>query len=286
MKAARESRLGLFVEKLVRLVYPLVPRNPVLLQTLRSLRARLPMASETLHGDFMEKFGKAYPRAVFIQVGANDGAIYDPLRRQILGRRWSGIMIEPVPHIFAKLTANYPIRRRLILENVAIAAADGERDFYSLVPVKNAVAKGLPKWYEGLGSFYKDVILSHRKYIPDIESRIVTSKVACMTFESLCRKHDIKVVNLVQIDTEGYDFEVIKLIDFTRLLPELLVYEHFHLSAEDQQACETLLRSYGYAIASYNLDTLALHIPSISESHRHLLQAWRTLEEQSVLNKR
>ncbi len=47
----------------------------------------------------MATFGRAYPDAQFIQVGANDGALHDPLRRELIRRNWRGIMIEPVPYV-------------------------------------------------------------------------------------------------------------------------------------------------------------------------------------------
>ena len=279
MTAVKENRIGRYISRLGYWLSPWVSRRPALLYMLRTLRARLPEAKQTLQGAFMQEFGRAFPRASFIQVGANDGSMADPLRRQILGRKWSGIMIEPVPDIFARLAANYRFRRQLILENVAIAAEPGERDFYSLKPVADLRAEGLPAWYSGLGSFYKDIILSHSKLIPDIESRIVTRKVPTTTFEALCKKHGIRSVNLIQIDTEGYDYEVVKLIDFTQLRPELLAYEHFHLSPEDRQACEALLHSHGYVTSAQWLDTLALHKPSISPSHSRLLQAWKAMQD-------
>lgn len=33
----------------------------------------------------------------FVQVGANDGVMADPVRRFLEYERWSGVMIEPLP---------------------------------------------------------------------------------------------------------------------------------------------------------------------------------------------
>lgn len=282
MNSVKNNRIGGFISRIGHWLNPWVSRHPTLLHALRSLRARMPEAKQTLQSVFMEEFGRSFPNASFIQVGANDGSMADPLRRQILKRKWSGIMIEPVPDIFSRLVANYRFRKKIILENVAIAAEPGERDFYSLRPVQDLRAAGLPAWYTGLGSFYKDIILSHKHLIPDIESRILTRKVPTTTFEVLCEKHGIRSVNLIQIDTEGYDYEVVKLIDFKKLRPQLLAYEHFHLSPEDRGACEALLHSYGYVTSAQWLDTLALHLPSISPTQSSLLGAWKALQEESL----
>ncbi len=39
----------------------------------------------------------------FIQVGANDGVLDDPIRALILEYRLAGLLIEPLPDIFEKL---------------------------------------------------------------------------------------------------------------------------------------------------------------------------------------
>ena len=49
--------------------------------------------------------------------------------------------------------------------------------------------------------------------------------VPCLTFDSLVSKHGVTAVDLVQMDTEGYDFEIVKLIDLDRLRPRLIMYE-------------------------------------------------------------
>ena len=43
----------------------------------------------------------------FIQVGANDGSLNDPIRQFILKNYLKGVMIEPQPKIFEKLKINY-----------------------------------------------------------------------------------------------------------------------------------------------------------------------------------
>lgn len=265
------------IDRLAARIRPWIPEIPALRRLLRRLRARLPAARVTPTSRLMEAFGAAFPRASFIQVGANDGATSDPLRRQIAARAWHGIMIEPVPHIFRKLQRNYEGVGRVILENIAIGAQDGQAEFHSLVAVDNPVAQGLPHWYAGLGSFRRDVILSHKTQIPDIEQRIVSQALPCLTFDSLCARHGIEHVDLIQIDTEGYDYEVVKLIDLRRLQPALVVYEHVHLSPEDRQACEQLLRGHGYEVASFHLDTLALRAPALAAQKPELVRLWREL---------
>ena len=44
---------------------------------------------------------------------------------------------------------------------------------------------------------------------------------------------------VVQIDTEGYDLEVLRLIDLARWQPSLVMYEHMHLDDEGRAAARS-----------------------------------------------
>jgi hypothetical protein len=61
----------------------------------------------------------------------------------------------------------------------------------------------------------------------------------------------------VQIDAEGFDFEVIRSIDFQRLKPSVLIYEHVHLG-DDEETCRRFLEERGYRVIRARLDSVAL----------------------------
>ena len=117
--------------------------------------------------------------------------------------------------------------------------------------------KGVPDWYDAIGSFVLDTILSHRDKIPDLESRLVATRVPAVTFNSLCARNGVDRVDLILIDTEGYDWEVIKNIDFSRYRPRLLIYEHFHLGSAREE-CRRYLEQLGYLTLSEGFDTFCL----------------------------
>jgi FkbM family methyltransferase len=190
----------------------------------------------------------------FVQVGSNDATHGDPLRRFILERSWSGIMIEPVRYVFDRLVENYAGREGLIFENVAVADANEAREFFYLGETDD----DLPKWYDRIGSFSRDTLLKHRSRIPDIEDRIVRCEVPCRTLETLLDQHGVDHVDLIQVDAEGYDFEIIKLIDFKRFKPAVILYEHKHLDEGDRAACATHLESKGYVRSEIGPDTLCV----------------------------
>lgn len=216
-------------------------------------------------------FADAYPEAFFVEIGSSDGERDDHLRAMILSRRWRGIMVEPVPYVFERLRDNYGGLGRVALENVAIAERDGRRPFYFLAQAEEG--EPVPPWYDEIGSFSRDVVLSHRRRIPDIERRIVRAEVPCVTFETLCRKHDVEHVDLLLLDTEGYDYEILKGIDFVRHRPRLVAYEHYHLSPRQRSECRTYLEGLGYETMEEGFDTWCLD----AQIDDRLSRRWRRL---------
>ena len=254
----------------------IVPRGSALHARLEVLRHKLPTArARSRVEQVIHAFADAYPDAYFIQVGSNDGTNQDPLRRAILTHRWRGILVEPVPHIFERLRRNYRLRDGLAFENAAIADADGTRNFYHLRPAEPGAS--LPPWYELLGSFSRDVILSHRGAIPDIDQRVIAAPVPCLTFETLCRRHGVARLDLLHVDAEGYDDVILAQVDLARWRPRLVLYEHCHLAPASAAALRERLRAHGYEMLEENLDTLCLRVAEPGTGDAALLRAWRGL---------
>lgn len=222
----------------------------------------------------MRRFGRLFPQAVFIQVGSNDGDQLDHLQRAILSGKWHGIMVEPVPYVFERLKANYGhLQSRVALRNIAIAPEAGSLPFWHLR--QDDETEDLPRWYDALGSFRKDVVLKHQQYIPDIEQRLTCSEVQTQTFSGLCEQEGVAQVDLIQMDTEGFDFEIIKLIDFARYRPRLLIYEHHHFDSETKAECEDYMRSRGYLLLREAMDTWCLDANQEDARQTRLLAYWR-----------
>jgi FkbM family methyltransferase len=241
-------------------------------ERIREIRSRRVVAR--LAGPkLLRAFGEAFPAAVFVEIGANDGEQHDHLRPMILEHEWRGVMVEPVPYVFERLRSNYATMERVAVENAAIADGDGLRPFYHLAPAADYESEGLPQWYDGIGSFSRDSVLDHQRLIPDIESRLMQTEVRCLTFDSLCASHGLDRVDLLLVDTEGYDYEVLRHIDFTRHRPVLVIYEHYHLSPTDQAACQAMMQGAGYDTMSEGFDTWCLR----PEAEPGLTGRWRRL---------
>ncbi len=192
--------------------------------------------------DFLSRLVQTGEPVHFLQIGAHDGRTGDHLYELIKQNKWRGIFFEPVEYLFQKLVKNYEGSDGLYFENKAISSSTGIRNFFRLRPNND----GLPEWYDQLGSFKKEVILSHKSAIPNIESYLVEEEVECITIADAVEKHGFKQVELLLIDTEGADFEILKSVDFNSLRPKVIIYEHAHLCPKDEDECALLLRGKGY----------------------------------------
>jgi FkbM family methyltransferase len=194
--------------------------------------------------------------AVVVQIGANDGAHGDLITALIRRNTdWRVVFIEPLPHIFRRLTANYPPSSNYTFENIAISQERGVRTmFYVSDNIKNA-QPDVPWWYDQCGSFDRNHMLKHGFD----EAFIASEDVRCEPLADVLARNGIDRIDLLYIDVEGYDFEVIKQLDVRRPqdAPKAILYEHKHLSESDKTAAEKLLSDAGYRIQRFSADTLA-----------------------------
>jgi FkbM family methyltransferase len=184
------------------------------------------------------------PDFFFLQIGAHDGQTLDPINQMIRRYGWRGILLEPQPDVFRQLTENYRGNDRLIFENAALAISDGQMPFWT-IPGQTI-----------LGSLDKQVL--YRSGFKD--NQISEAKVAAISAATLLAKHHVSRVDLLQADTEGFDFEVIKMILAAQIRPKIINYEHINLSTADRDACVNLLGGLGYKLlrsGAYGLDTVA-----------------------------
>jgi FkbM family methyltransferase len=210
--------------------------------------AELRLGLEQLIGHRMMTAG---PDLFVVQVGAFDGRTNDPIHEWIKQFGWSGILVEPQARPFAQLQKTYADCPRLNLRNVAIAPTSGRRAFYSVRPD----VAGVPDWVAQLSSFDRATILAHQHLVPGLDELIVTSDVACESFEDLLT--GIDRVDLLQIDAEGYDAEIVRMFDFERWRPSIVHFESVHLEAADHESVMRHLVAHGYRLAEADADTLA-----------------------------
>lgn len=192
------------------------------------------------------------PDPVFLEIGANDGVTIDPLKPFIERFGWRGVMVEPVPRTFAKLAANYAAYPQVQLVNAAVGKTDGQQTIYAVKEFAGQFERA-----SLYASLRKEVVLSQTKWVPNVANEIEEIQVPCYTLNTLLAKTGIGNVDILQVDTEGYDAEIIKMIDFERLNPSIIQFEHDNISKEEMEDCARLLISRGYKMTRDSLDTMA-----------------------------
>ncbi len=199
--------------------------------------------------DLVERRKREGDEFFFIEIGAHDGLHGDPIRPFVLKYRWKGIMVEPQPRIFRRLVQNYSDESQLIFENAAIASENGQATLYAF-----SERSGLPDHATMLASFSREV-LEHNAhgYVGEIEELAVPA----ITFESLVTKHAVRHVDLLQIDTEGYDFQIIRMLAKSPIKPEIIHFESAFMNREEAFECANLLHDWGYRVLTIGIDTIA-----------------------------
>lgn len=162
---------------------------------------------QQLHKDFF-----------FVQIGANDGVSFDPIYHLITKEKVHGIALEPIPDIYSKLRKNYADYPNVKLVNKAIHSSEKEMILYRVDPDK----KEYPDWVKGTASFNKN----HHELGAIQPTDIIEQKVQCISLDELIKEYNISHIDLLQIDTEGYDYEIIKMIDFSKMAPSIISFEH------------------------------------------------------------
>ena len=117
----------------------------------------------------------------------------------------------------------------------------------------------MPAWYDAIGSLSRGTVLGHAHEIPDIERRLVTTEVDCLTADALLERHRVDRLDLVLVDVEGADARVLSGLDLERWRPRLVAYEHYHLAADVRASCRARLERHGYEAMEEGLDTFCLH---------------------------
>jgi FkbM family methyltransferase len=227
--------------------------NPELLGWVRRVYCALGFGTRT-DRDFLFALAKKQKDVFFVEIGANDGVSGDLLYYFIKKYKWRGIALEPVPDLFKRLQRTYQNEKNVIPLCAALADRDGAATFYRVLP-----GKGVPEICDQLGSFSREVILSHKRLFPEIEQYIAEVEVKAVRFDTLASQFGIDKIDVILIDAEGYDLEVLKQIDFRRFRPSVVIYEHLHLSNTAKEESKTLLGRFDYDIYnSYNTNYVAI----------------------------
>ena len=188
----------------------------------------------------------------FVQIGAYDGRTDDPLFGWVQAYRWRGLLVEPQPRYFSLLRENYEGLDGLEFRQGAVGTRRETRTLYTV-----AEEPGVPHWAGLLASFERDVLVSHRPFLPGIDDLVREEPVEVIPINELLEEAECDHVDLLLIDVEGHDHELVRALDIERFSPSIIRFEHVHLSADQHDACLDRLIAHGYRVCLEQNDTLA-----------------------------
>lgn len=194
----------------------------------------------------------------FIQVGANDGISFDFLFEFVIKRNSIGIVIEPIKEYFNELVDNYNDFPKIVKINKAVHPTEKN------IMINRITSESFykyPDWVKGIAS----IDFEHHKKTGIIETNdIVQEEVKADSLMNIINSNlNFEEINYLQIDTEGFDFEVLKMIDFKKIKPSIIKYESVNLTYEDKISSYHLLRKQNYFLFNEFGDTIALDIKKI-----------------------
>ena len=206
--------------------------------------------------DILEKnYKKNKSKFSVILVGANDGISHDFLYDFFKYRDVNGIAIEPIKDTFDDLRSNFNIFPNIKLVNKAVHPNSKRVIMYKVNPAK---LKFLPCWANGIGSLFSDHHLKsgiEKENI--IEEEVDADNLMNIIDESFFKNSDL---DLLQIDTEGFDFIVLKMIAWDRFHPRIIKYEICNLQSNELKDSINLLKENGYYTFFEGNDMIALDL--------------------------
>ena len=170
--------------------------------------------------DLIEAFGYNKENISFVQIGANDGEMDDPINKYVNSCGWSGIMVEPDFYYFQQLRNKYQHNKNVMCLNLGIG--DGTiKTLFRIDPIKIQNNPDWSKWVAGMGTCIEEQ-LTHHDWI---DGKDIT-KIKIITVPLMSILNNYKKLDLLLIDAEGMDIEILNQLDLDNLQPNTIIFEN------------------------------------------------------------
>jgi FkbM family methyltransferase len=191
----------------------------------------------------------------YVQVGANDGFLDDPVYKIARARNWSALLIEPNPRYFAALSKNYEGRDRFRLLNCGVSETPGKMDLHFLAP--EAEGK-YPPWAKGCASLDRDRLIEVlTRVTPPAPEDIASTTITLRRLDDILTAENITRTDLLVIDVEGHEVSVLKSLDLTQIRPKAILLESNGGDAVQDGAIRAHLTAAGYTLHRLGDDIFA-----------------------------
>lgn len=192
-----------------------------------------------------------YKNGIFVDVGAHDGVSLNNTLYFEKENGWTGINIEPIKRVYAKLVENRP---KCININCAVSNNNGTAEFICntgytemISGLKNSFDK---RHYQRLAN--ENNAMGSTNEIIHVETK---------RLQTICDEFGISRINYLSIDVEGAEFEVIKSIDFDKTYIDVIGFENNY--RDTSIPIVMYLEQKGYIGIHESLDIFMIHKDSI-----------------------
>ena len=161
-----------------------------------------------------------------VVIGAHHGFW---LEDEVLKVNKDVLLVEPVDYNYLVLKKRFSTLKNIFFDKTFISAKDGDKiNFYYVK--ENSISKLGKHWASGIGSFSKDLILSHRsKRFKITENDLELKIFESVSFNSLCKRYKISSIDKLILDIEGSEKEVLKTINYDEFKISEIQFEFKHL---------------------------------------------------------
>jgi len=137
------------------------------------------------------------------------------------------LLVEPVPYNYKILKDKFSNNKNISICTNAIFSEKNKKEFYFVK--ENSISKLGKHWASGIGSFDKQHILNHRnKRFQITENDIEKIEIEFITFDDLTESYEINLIDNLQIDVEGAEFDILNSIDFKKITINSIQFESKH----------------------------------------------------------
>jgi FkbM family methyltransferase len=190
----------------------------------------------------------------FLQIGANDGYLSDPLNLAIFRHRLTGTFVEPQTNYYREVQRTYRGFDGMFFLQCAVGANNGVVTMYTL----DCSGGRLPGWAQGVGTLSYEQICKCGDQIEDIKAYIRSDEVECITVGDLLDRAAHRDPDIIVVDAEGFDHVILSQFNFAQLSTKLVIYETDNMSKADADDLSQKLEAVGFAVFEVGQDTIAL----------------------------
>ncbi len=202
------------------------------------------------------------PDVRLLQVGAMDGKRFDPVHAFVAHYGWRGVVLEPLPDLFAALGETYRAHPGVTLVEAALLPADGPATM-TRVDRGAALSGAVPLWAEGLGTFHPERnALGGVGVDAGLHAALLGAArretVAGVTLRTLAERHGLERIDLLQVDAEGCELDILLQVDAAGHRPAAVHLEYWALPMDERRELVGTLAGWGHALRMGESDVMAL----------------------------